>query len=205
MTERFDRGPTGFPIRGGFLLLTLGLVFPGCGREYRPFRPMPAVSEPIRWTSLSDLHPGPVPVIGAQGSFTDPFEHARNGYDETAYAISEGERLFEAYNCAGCHFHGGGGMGVPLMDDRWIYGERPEQIFATIVEGRPNGMPAWGGRIPTYQIWWLVAYVRSVGGLTQTGGAPGRSDHLEAGQPPNSKAAEKPVHSNLPKSAEMPK
>ena len=31
------------------------------------------------------------------------------------------------------------------MDDKWIYGYEPEQIFATISQGRPNGMPAFGG------------------------------------------------------------
>ena len=41
---------------------------------------------------------------------------------------------------------GGGGIGPPLMDDRWIYGSAPENIYASIVQGRPNGMPAWGGR-----------------------------------------------------------
>ena len=39
-------------------------------------------------------------------------------------------------------------MGPPLMDDKWIYGYEPEQVFATIVEGRPNGMPAFGGEDP---------------------------------------------------------
>ena len=56
-------------------------------------------------------------------------------------------------------------MGPPLMDDEWIYGSEPENIFATIVEGRPNGMPSFRGRIPDYQVWQLVAYVRSMSGL----------------------------------------
>ena len=34
------------------------------------------------------------------------------------------------------------------MDREWIYGGQPANIFATIVEGRPNGMPSWRGRIP---------------------------------------------------------
>ena len=39
-------------------------------------------------------------------------------------------------------------MGPSLMDDEWIYGDRLEQIHQTLVEGRPNGMPSWGGKIP---------------------------------------------------------
>jgi len=48
------------------------------------------------------------------------------------------------------------------MDDEWIYGDRLEQIHQSIVQGRPNGMPAWGGKIPDEQIWQLSAYVRSM-------------------------------------------
>jgi cytochrome c oxidase cbb3-type subunit 3 len=187
------------------LFMASGLTNGGCRRDEPLFRPGPAMADSVRWTSLSDLHPGPVPAMGPPGIMIEPSEGIANGYEENAYAMAEGKRLFTAYNCSGCHFHGGGGMGVPLMDDRWIYGERPEQIFATIVEGRPNGMPSWGGRLPAYQIWWLVAYVRSLGGLTGTSAAPGRDDHMEAGPPENSNPGQKPTRSGVSSSAEMPK
>ena len=63
-------------------------------------------------------------------------------------AIADGERLFDWYNCSGCHFHGGGGMGPALMDQQWIYGGALDQIYASIVQGRPNGMPSWGRKDP---------------------------------------------------------
>ena len=31
-----------------------------------------------------------------------------------------------------------------------------------LVEGRPNGMPAWGGKIPDEQLWQIATYVRSL-------------------------------------------
>ncbi len=77
-------------------------------------------------------------------------------------AVQTGMRLFAQYNCNGCHSNGGGGMGPDLMDDEWIYGGRLEQIHQTIVQGRPNGMPSWGGKIPDEQIWQIAAYVRSM-------------------------------------------
>ena len=86
-------------------------------------------------------------------------------YQENAWGISEGKRLFTQFNCVGCHANGGGGIGPPLMDDEWIYGHRADQIFRAILEGRPNGMPSFAGRIPDYQIWEIAAYVRSMGGL----------------------------------------
>jgi len=76
--------------------------------------------------------------------------------------VVAGKRLFAQYNCNGCHSSGGGGMGPDLMDGGWIYGSRLAQIHQTLVEGRPNGMPAWGGKIPDQELWQLATYVRSL-------------------------------------------
>lgn len=70
-------------------------------------------------------------------------------------------------------------MGPPLMDDKWIYGSEPEQIFETIVQGRPNGMPAFGNKVVSDQVWQIVAYVRSMSGLLRKDVAPGRTDDMQ--------------------------
>jgi cytochrome c oxidase cbb3-type subunit 3 len=88
-------------------------------------------------------------------------------YYNNADAVNTGKRLFQQYNCSGCHSNGGGGMGPDLLDDVWIYGGRLEQIHQTLVDGRPNGMPSWGGKVPDEQLWQLSAYVRSMS-LPQT-------------------------------------
>src|SRR5689334_2564830 len=46
-------------------------------------------------------------------------------YQGNAYALSQGKHLFEWFNCVGCHAHGGGAIGPPLMDADWIYGSAP--------------------------------------------------------------------------------
>jgi cytochrome c oxidase cbb3-type subunit 3 len=117
----------------------------------------------------------------------------KSPFQENAWSIAEGKRLYEAFNCVGCHSHGGGGMGPPLMDDKWIYGSRPANIFDTIVEGRPNGMPPFGERIPPAQVWQIVAYVQSMSGLAPMAALPGRSDHMSPGTVENQRPAEKPV------------
>lgn len=100
-------------------------------------------------------------------------------YYDNADAVNTGRILFGQFNCSGCHSNGGGGMGPSLMDDEWIYGGRLEQIHQTIVEGRPNGMPAWGGKIPDQQIWQIAAYVRSMSLpktlAAETGNTPSQS------------------------------
>jgi cytochrome c oxidase cbb3-type subunit III len=81
----------------------------------------------------------------------------RTRHEENAYSVSQGKLLFQWFNCVGCHAHGGGGMGVPLMDGKWRYGSEPQTIFTTIMDGRPNGMPAFRKRISEDQAWQLVA------------------------------------------------
>jgi cytochrome c oxidase cbb3-type subunit 3 len=70
-------------------------------------------------------------------------------------------------------------MGPALMDDRWIYGSEPGNIFATIMQGRPNGMPSFRNRIPEYQAWEIAAYVRSLSGLLPKDVAPNRTDEMD--------------------------
>ncbi|MFN7140138.1 MAG: c-type cytochrome, partial [Limisphaerales bacterium] len=83
-----------------------------------------------------------------------------------------------------CHFNGGGGIGPPLMDDQWIYGSDPANVFASIVEGRPNGMPAYRDRIPDADVWKIVAYVRSLSGQVRMDVAPGRPDAMTTRKTP---------------------
>lgn len=112
-----------------------------------------------------------------------PTEAARYD-DRNAYAISQGKRFFRWFNCSGCHAAGGGGgMGPPLMDAGWRYGHEPAQVFATIMEGRPNGMPAFRGKVTDEQAWQLVAYVRSLSGQVPNASMSGRSDALSTGEP----------------------
>src|SRR5215204_4768535 len=140
-------------------------VLLSCERETRQFSPEAPSTEAVQYTPLTDYRvggPAGEPMQGGNTLSTRP----PADYEENAYAVSEGKRLYSMFSCHGCHAHGGGDMGPPLMDDRWIYGHRPEQIFSTIIEGRPNGMPSFGSRVPAYQVWQLAAYVRSMSGLT---------------------------------------
>src|SRR5436190_22043547 len=121
------------------LHLAFCIVLAACQREVRPFQTIAVASARTQRPVLS------------------PFQ-------KNAYGTGEGKRLFDQYNCSGCHSHGGGGMGPALMDDKWVYGSEPANIFESIVEGRPNGMPAWRNKIPDQQVWELVAYVQSMSG-----------------------------------------
>ncbi len=100
---------------------------------------------------------GPVPGGMPEGA------HRTNPLAGDPVALQDGRRLFDWYNCSGCHGgHAGGGMGPSLRDPVWLYGDRDDQIFDSIAEGRSQGMPAWGSKIPEHQIWELVAYIKSM-------------------------------------------
>jgi cytochrome c oxidase cbb3-type subunit 3 len=159
-----------------------------CYREKREFQSPPetAARDPAR---LSAILPGGNAPLQAGAQPTPD----RSQLEENAYAVNQGKRLFRWYNCNGCHGSGGGGMGVTLMDAEWRYGFEPRAIYASIVEGRPNGMPSFGGRIPDDQVWQLVAYVRSLSGQLRKDVAPSRSDTLAGAPPENTRDNEHPV------------
>jgi cytochrome c oxidase cbb3-type subunit 3 len=86
-----------------------------------------------------------------------------NPYEGDKRAIGIGGQLYIAYNCIDCHgADGSGAVGPTFVDGRWHFGGSAGAVFESIYQGRPDGMPQWGGRISNDQIWMLTAYVRSL-------------------------------------------
>jgi cytochrome c oxidase cbb3-type subunit 3 len=160
----------------------------GCKREIRIFDPGPNASQLANGVKTT--------VVQAGGQQYEPA--TTNPYEQSAYAVAEGKRLYSAYNCAGCHaVAGGGAIGPALSDAEWIYGSHPDQIYATIVQGRGNGMPAFGGKIPDYQVRELSAYVRSLSGQLPSTIAPSRSDQMPVSKAEQAREKEHPADENL--------
>jgi cytochrome c oxidase cbb3-type subunit 3 len=119
-------------------------------------------ADTLRFVAHEEYIPVGLPSRARPLSLRNPFEGNRE-------AIATGARIFVAYNCVDCHgADGSGAMGPSFQDGRWRFGGSASEVFESIYQGRPEGMPAWGGRISEEQIWMLVAYVRSltVGDLT---------------------------------------
>jgi cytochrome c oxidase cbb3-type subunit 3 len=117
------------------LAALLLVLLAGCEQEQRPVREGPA----------DRLAPAGTSTTG------QPQERQAiaNPYESQVHAINEGRRLYAWFNCNGCH----------------AAGSEPAEIFATIMEGRPQGMPSFRGRIPEDDVWKIVAFVRSLSGL----------------------------------------
>lgn len=126
----------------------------------RPTVPLPATPDTAQDLAArfvahpEHLRPGLMPPRGVV---------LRNPYAGNASAIATGAKLFVSYNCMDCHgAEGSGAMGPSFQDNRWHFGGTAGEVFQSIYEGRPDGMPSWGGRIADDQIWRLVAYVRTL-------------------------------------------
>jgi cytochrome c oxidase cbb3-type subunit 3 len=107
-----------------------------------------------------------------------------NPYAHQEAAITEGKSLFHSMNCVACHGYGArGGMCPDLTDKAWRYGGTPAEIYKSIAEGRPKGMPAWGQMLPPETIWKITAYIESLGGATTPSQALAGSDGWAAEMP----------------------
>jgi len=154
------------PFRSLAIILLLLLTFDAaCQRSRRTLQetaPMDAIAD-ARKSDASD-------------------QAMRNPYADNAYAETEGQRLYEWFNCSGSHARGGGAIGPPLMADVWRYGKEPGNVYTSIVEGRPNGMPSWRGKLTEYEVWQLVTYVEALRGDRGIAATPGpREEHMQAG------------------------
>jgi len=142
------------PNRSGTVKLSLAAVALAATVRAQPLSDLPATESGPLSVAVTTLFPG--------GGSPPPESPLVKVYQGNLQYISEGRRLFTWYNCYGCHANGGGGMGPALMNDQWRYGGRLDQIYASISQGRPNGMPSWAGKLPDAQIWEIAAFVRSL-------------------------------------------
>ena len=166
------------------VLLAVAAAAASCERETRRYQELPASANRESGVRVTALEPG---QPQQQAEVTSP-------YQNNAWGMGEGKRLYAAYNCAPCHgVNGGGGIGPPLIDDKWIYGAGSDQVYATISQGRPDGMPSFGGHITTQQIWQLVAYVQSMSGQVKATSAPSRNDDQMVALPESRQSPQVPV------------
>jgi cytochrome c oxidase cbb3-type subunit 3 len=164
-------------------LLTLVLLA-ACERETRDTQPQLPFSQSVLETTTTV-------VAGGQPPLTP--NPATLGYEKNAWHVSEGQRLYEQFNCVECHAHGGGGIGPALMDQEWIYGSSSPQIVATMLQGRPNGMPSFRRLLTEQQMWQIAGYVRSMSGQLPKDVPPSRADTL-ANTAPITLEAKAPLH-----------
>ncbi|MGD9392791.1 MAG: c-type cytochrome, partial [Chromatiales bacterium] len=109
-------------------------------------------------------------------------ELAKGG--EHAEALEMGKRMYLSY-CSQCHGSSAtGAVGYPnLTDGDWLWGGEPARIKESIVQGRNAVMPPHAGRIEGEKLDNLVAYVRSLSGISVDAGKAeaGKADYASLG------------------------
>jgi len=149
------RIPFGFRLSAlglGLSAVGFGLSAPRIAQSREPR----AASDSTKFVVHGDhIRPGGI-ALRDSAALRNPFEGDKN-------AIELGSKLFVSYNCVDCHgADGSGAMGPALMDGRWHFGGSAADVYESIAQGRPDGMPAWGGLLDKNSIWRLVSYVRSL-------------------------------------------
>ena len=127
------------------------------------------------------------PPEGAGKAGGSPLETARNaekGSLKNPYAgdgsvAEEGLKKYMAAGCNGCHGLGGGGMGPPLTNTVWIYGQDDDTLFRLIALGSDElqaqgytrkgsenvvgPMPPFGNIVKSDDdLWKIISWIRSV-------------------------------------------
>lgn len=133
--------------------------------------PPPPITLPDPFTQQPGQPAQPPAQQGQTGQGDAQAAGAQGGDESSSGDPAAGEALFVgALGCAGCHGQdGGGGVGPNLADAEWIYGGDAASISETLHNGRPGGMPAFGGQASEEDITNLVAYVQSLGGQGASG------------------------------------
>jgi cytochrome c oxidase cbb3-type subunit III len=137
-------------------MLVGSLLVAGCDLFGRPPSEYSAVDRPPSGTVT-------VPYVQTTDFQAGRYVQYARVVNPFADGANEGRQYYMAFNCAGCHGgQGGGGIGPPFLVPDFIYGGDAGNIFQSIIQGRPQGMPAYGGKAPDEVIWKIVAYVQSL-------------------------------------------
>ena len=95
-------------------------------------------------------------------SCTDEKAGTSAGQSSVSKEVTQGAEIYEA-KCLNCHGEEGkGGICPNLIDDEWKYGSSDDDIYKSIAEGRPGGMPDWNKTLSDEKIKRIVAYIRSL-------------------------------------------
>ena len=97
---------------------------------------------------------------GAGGPAVAEAAEGKNPFAGDRAAEEEGERTFKE-NCRSCHGEkGAGGFGPKLSLKAHKFGNADADLFASVAEGRPGGMPAFLPQLGKDRVWKVVAYIR---------------------------------------------
>lgn len=76
--------------------------------------------------------------------------------------LALGEKHYKS-RCAPCHGEEGEGrIGPSFKDEVWLYGDTDTDIFVSVKDGRPKGMPPWGKVLKPEELMAVASFVRKM-------------------------------------------
>jgi hypothetical protein len=175
-----------------------------------PTNPAPADQAPAAPQATGAAQPsGGTADQAAAGGGGNPQDLAKNTekgklkspYSDFAKVAEEGHQKFMSAGCNGCHGGtGGGGMGPPLTNQVWVYGNDDDTLFRLIALGTDEfqkqgysrkgsenvvgPMPPMGNVLKSPDDEWkIIAWIRSIN-PSSAGGSPSASTAPPAPPPP---------------------
>ena len=113
-----------------------------------------------------------------------------NPHHGDAAAIAKGKETWDTI-CVACHTPEGTGLvGPSLVDPYWKYGHSDADLFQTVSEGRPLGMPPWGPQLGTDKIWQVLAFLETLPKRDEPGMGSPEYDAAQAAAAAETHAAE---------------
>jgi cytochrome c oxidase cbb3-type subunit 3 len=114
------------------------------------------------WSQLGQYEAEVAAAEARYGALRAAQAPTSNPYHGDAAAIAEGKEVFQTI-CLACHLADGTGLvGPSLVDPYWKYGNSDADLFQTVSEGRPLGMPPWGPQLGNEKIWKVLAYIETL-------------------------------------------
>ena len=149
-----------------FALAVATVVTTACSESHAD-KAAPTAQEPTTAQTPTGTLPAPPSVAYdahvSAGGIAPAGAVMHNPFTNNKDAAAAGEKFFTAMNCDGCHGGGATGwVGPSLSARRWRYGGSDGAVYHSIFYGRPKGMPAFGGILPSDDIWRIVTYLRTL-------------------------------------------
>ncbi|MEO7412084.1 MAG: cytochrome c [Opitutaceae bacterium] len=138
--------------RGGWVIGAIALFGSGCRSTESPPRPV---------ATIAAAAPAELRRVDVADELPTDAEFWRMSREPEI--VKAGQVAFSASSCRTCHgFTLTGGAAPNLIDQRWLHGGTPREVYGTITRGVPSkGMPTWGPVLGPKAIAQLVAYIFS--------------------------------------------
>lgn len=151
-----EKQDTSKKLPAGWLLFFIGVIAWGV---YYTFVHVPIGS----WSQYQDYDAevaASAPVVTASAAVAVP--PAANPFSGQAEEIAEGKVHYHQM-CASCHGESGeGGIGPGLVGPQFVYGGGDGELYTSVMEGRPGGMPPFKDSLGEKKTWEVLAYVESL-------------------------------------------